>query len=350
MLRKTPMADRVGLGIIGFGDWPRQAYVPALRALSDEVDVAAVSARSEKTLAAGGEAFGGDPARYHNYHDLLADDRVQAVMIAVPNALHHEVASWALRAGKHVLLEAPFGEYPDQAFALLDEADEILADRSDLVLQADLELGYAPCVHRLKALVSEGVIGRPRSIVVRLWCDWGLGGAAETVDSKRCGFYVWTGPWYLHLLDLLTERLPQEADTTGTWVMNGPVMDHGWTSLIYDGDLIARFEYSLIAPAGQRIEVEVAGERGEAHLDLMSGTIRRRAAGESDWHSESVPAAEPVAAFPGMRECVASFVQAIRDGGPVLANREACRRIHQVCFAAQQSADEGRAVEVGSSS
>lgn len=340
------MAAHVGIGIIGFGDWPREAYVPALQALADDVNVVAISARSEQTLTAAHEALGGDLARYHNYHDLLADDRVQAVMVAVPNALHHEVASWALRAGKHVLLEAPFGEYPEQAFALLDEADEILVDKPGLILQADLELGYAPAVQRFKDLIDDGAIGRPRSIVVRLWCDWGLRGGAETIDSKRCGFYVWTGPWYIHLLDLLTQRLPQEADTAGVCVMNGPVMDRGWTTLIYDGGLIGRFEYNLISPTGQAINVEVVGERGEAHLDLITGSIRWRAIDDADWWSEQVPAAEPVAAFPGMRECVASFVRAVRDGGPVLADRTACRRIHQVCFAAQQSADEGRAVEV----
>jgi len=52
-----------------------------------------------------------DEARKHvkvytdDYRDLLADENVEAVIIAVPLHLHHEVAIEAMRAGKHVLTE-----------------------------------------------------------------------------------------------------------------------------------------------------------------------------------------------------------------------------------------------------
>ena len=44
---------------------------------------------------------------YSDYPSLLQDETVDAVIIAVPHPLHSEIASAALKAGKHVLLEKP---------------------------------------------------------------------------------------------------------------------------------------------------------------------------------------------------------------------------------------------------
>ena len=44
---------------------------------------------------------------YGDYHDLLADDSIDAVSICTPNFLHSQMAIDALEAGKHVMLEKP---------------------------------------------------------------------------------------------------------------------------------------------------------------------------------------------------------------------------------------------------
>src|SRR3569833_2004899 len=41
--------------------------------------------------------------KYTDYHELLADPEIEAVTIALPNALHAPVVMEALEAGKHVL-------------------------------------------------------------------------------------------------------------------------------------------------------------------------------------------------------------------------------------------------------
>ena len=45
---------------------------------------------------------------YADYRQLLADDRIDAVAVAVPPYLHREVVTAACHAGKHILLEKPF--------------------------------------------------------------------------------------------------------------------------------------------------------------------------------------------------------------------------------------------------
>jgi predicted dehydrogenase len=65
---------------------------------------------------------------YADYHDLL--DKVDAVSIAVPTVLHHQIAVEFLKAGVHVLVEKPMTK-------TIEEADELLsiAEEKDLILQ-----------------------------------------------------------------------------------------------------------------------------------------------------------------------------------------------------------------------
>jgi len=79
------------------------------------------------------EAFAredGIPRAHGSYDDLLADEDVDAVYVALPNELHHEWTVRALRAGKHVLVEKPFTRRPELVEDACDEAE-----RRGLVLE-----------------------------------------------------------------------------------------------------------------------------------------------------------------------------------------------------------------------
>jgi D-xylose 1-dehydrogenase (NADP+, D-xylono-1,5-lactone-forming) len=65
----------------------------------------------------------GIPRAHGSYDQLLADDAIDAVYIALPNALHHEWTMRALAAGKHVLVEKPYTRLPDEVEAAHDAAD-----------------------------------------------------------------------------------------------------------------------------------------------------------------------------------------------------------------------------------
>ena len=50
-----------------------------------------------------------------DFRELLADPRLDAVVIATPVATHYPFALAALEAGKHVLVEKPFAHTPEEA-------------------------------------------------------------------------------------------------------------------------------------------------------------------------------------------------------------------------------------------
>ena len=49
----------------------------------------------------------GLPKAYRDLDEVLADPKVDAVHLAMPNLLHYEFAKQAIEAGKHVMCEKP---------------------------------------------------------------------------------------------------------------------------------------------------------------------------------------------------------------------------------------------------
>ena len=87
---------------------------------------------------------------YTDYRELLG--QVDAVSIAVPTSIHHQVASDALAAGVDVLLEKPMT-------VTLAEADELidLAAKQNLILQVGHLERFNPAVLAMKPFLSTPV-------------------------------------------------------------------------------------------------------------------------------------------------------------------------------------------------
>ena len=103
---KNDNTPPVNLGMIGCGVWGRE-LLKTLAAIPN-APVVAVSDTYPAYLRRG--LRGAPKAKgYRSHTELLADENVQAVVLATPTHLHREVAFAALEAGKHVYCEAPMG-------------------------------------------------------------------------------------------------------------------------------------------------------------------------------------------------------------------------------------------------
>ena len=98
--------DRLRLGIVGCGEVTQVLHLPSLAQLGDRFAVAAICDISADVLAGVGARWG-IATRYRDYTDLVADDGVDAVLVASPRAFHAQVALAAMDAGKHVFIEKP---------------------------------------------------------------------------------------------------------------------------------------------------------------------------------------------------------------------------------------------------
>ena len=110
------------IGAIGCGDIAERRHFPDLRALGDEVELAAIQGRRRDAVEACAARFGvpraeTDPAA------IIDDPSIDAVLVLTPPDSHFEQAAAAIAAGKHVLVEKPLVRRAAQARALLAAAE-----------------------------------------------------------------------------------------------------------------------------------------------------------------------------------------------------------------------------------
>jgi predicted dehydrogenase len=90
-----------------------------------------------------------------NWLDLIGDPSIDAIAVATPVSTHFDLASEALRAGKHVLVEKPLTANSEQALGLMEEAA-----RHKRVLMVDHTFVYTGAVRKIRELVAEGKVGK----------------------------------------------------------------------------------------------------------------------------------------------------------------------------------------------
>ena len=148
----------VGTGFIGV------VHVEALRRLGVQVHGVVGSSRDRATVRS--RELGLPPA-YESFEAMLADPRVEVVHITSPNHLHHEHASAALRAGKHVVCEKPLAMTPAESAELLQ-----LAEQSGRVHAVNFNLRFYPLCRHVRGLVKQGELGDIRLISGHYLQDW----------------------------------------------------------------------------------------------------------------------------------------------------------------------------------
>jgi predicted dehydrogenase len=136
----------IGTGFMG------RVHLEALRRLGT-VDVRAVAGTSPDKARRLAAAYGVTRATA-DYRELLDDPAIDAVHICTPNALHFEMSSAALRAGKHVLCEKPLTTTSSEAEQLAALARE--GGRRNCTCH---NLRYYPMVQQMRRMCEAGELG-----------------------------------------------------------------------------------------------------------------------------------------------------------------------------------------------
>lgn len=91
-----------------------------------------------------------------DYRELLANPDVDAVYVAVPHHLHAEIYCAAIRAGKHLLGEKPFGIDREANAAIL----ACLAEHPSCFARCSSEFPFFPAMQRIGKMLETDSFGR----------------------------------------------------------------------------------------------------------------------------------------------------------------------------------------------
>ena len=316
------MTEQMKIGLIGYGGWPRTAYVPALHA-DGRSRVVAVAAPSEQTRARARSDLGDGVATYPDAASMLAEAKVDALMIAVAEHAHASAIGTAIEAALPVMYEPPL---TDEVAATPAMVDKLIAARAPT--HADIELSFLPVLDRLAAIVASGEIGVARQAEVWLSSNWGASGQLCSANHLA--------PWFIDPLDRVLDARAQRVLTLDGSANAAGAQPQCLAVLDYNG-VWATFRSNNAASETTQIGVSVTGSSGEATADLMAGKLQIRT-GE-DWRTEGHSPIEPILGLPGMHESVRRFLDAIEAGAedPLAAGSERLAALARLGLAIEES-------------
>ncbi|MDD5043633.1 MAG: Gfo/Idh/MocA family oxidoreductase [Patescibacteria group bacterium] len=99
---------------------------------------------------------------YEDYHKMFNEQQIDAVSIAVPTFLHHQVASDVLMKKVHVLLEKPIAVNLEEARDIITKAKE----QGVKLMIGHIER-FNPAVQRVKELIDTGRFGKIISLNIK---------------------------------------------------------------------------------------------------------------------------------------------------------------------------------------
>lgn len=183
-----------------------------------------------------------------SFDDVLADDALEAVVIATPVPTHYELAKRALEAGKHVLVEKP----PAMREREMDEL-VALADARGLALMPGHLLLYHPGVQKVKQMIDDGQLGE-------VLCVYGNRqnlGIIRSNENALWSLGVHDLSVILHLLD----EDPETALALGRDFLTPGVEDVVFCYLRFPSGRIAHMHLSWLDPHKMRRMTVVGTEK-----------------------------------------------------------------------------------------
>ena len=360
----------IDLGIVGCGDVAFRTYLPGLAPLAGRARVVAccdpVRERAERLAAEAGGA-----TAYDDYDAFLAHPGFGAILNLTPAPFHREVSTAALDAGLHVFSEKPLAPDVSQAQALIDHARR----RERLLLCAPAVMATTR-FRWLRDLLAAGRLGRPTLAVGQManmgpaaWREYR--GDPAVFYAADVGPLLDTGVYVLHAITGLLGparrveamggiAIPQRRvlipERSGQTVEVG-ANDHMLLHLDFGNATFAQVLSSFAVPRSHAPALEIHGTDGTVSIGLdiwydvnlpVDVFVRDERPGAVEgWHRDAPSVRSP---YPHLIQAgPAHFVACLEwEEVPVLTAEHATH-VLEIILKAQQSAREGRALELDTS-
>ncbi len=331
----------IKLGLIGIGRIGK-VFAHTLAFNVPQADLVAV-ADSDPAAAQEAAARFNVPAWYADYHQLLAQKDIQAVVIATPTHTHVEVAVAAAEAGKEIFCEKPLA-------MTLAGNDQVIraAQTAGVRLQVGLNRHFDPAYVAAKRMIQEGKIGQP----VMIKCigrDPRRTGLDFARRENSGGMIMDMG---IHDFD--TARWLMDSEVERVYAEGGCLVypelkdvgdiDNAVINLRFSNGLLGNVDLSRNSIYGHDVRTEILGSKGglivgkDRYTDLVIMTENSIAHDTVPYFMERFGTAF-AEEMKGFIDCI------VEDREPLVSGADA-RAAVRIAIAATRSLDENRPVLV----
>src|SRR5438093_877298 len=275
---------RIRVGIIGANPdrgWAAEAHIPALKSLSDDFEITALSTTRRESADAASTLFG-VPVAFDNHQALVNSPTVDVVAVTVKVPYHLELATAALDVGKAVYCEWPLGNGLKEAETLA-----ALAKKQGVLAVAGLQARSAPAVAYVRDLIEQGYVGEMLSTTL-IGSGMGWGPTVEPfnayLNDKKNGatmLSIAVG----HAADALCYCLGEARELSATTTMRRPTFtiagtddpkpmcaeDQVAVSGLLDGGAAFSIHYRGGVSRGTNLLWEINGTEGDLQLTATGG-------------------------------------------------------------------------------
>lgn len=352
------MAKKINVGIIGMGKIGT-VHATAFRN-TPGAELAALCDTRADVLKAKGEEFG-VKSLFHNYHKMLEQSNLDAIIICTPNFTHCSATIDALKAGKHVLCEKPMALNAREGARM-----SAAARKARKTLQMGMVWRCKPEAKLAKDYIEKDYLGRIYHLRLALRRKRGipgLGGWFTTKALSGGGVLIDIGVHFLDLCLWLADAWkPERVSASLSSEFGNPIKNYVFTSMwagppkldgTFDVDdyatgivrfpkkLTLSFELSWAANCEEGDFVEILGRKGGLRLADGNGlTLFTEHNGHIADIRPQLPATDP---FPSQAR---AFIKAIRGKTKPPATAEQGVTIMKLLDAIHKSSELGKEVAI----
>lgn len=312
----------LGVGLIGLGHHGSRYAKHLLRDLSDASLVAVCRRRAGKGIEIPEAAA---VPCYSDYHELIADPRVEAVVVVTPPALNRDICMSVAQVKKALLVEKPLATTAEDARAIMQAAQG-----SGQVMMTAQTLRFDAAVTTLRERQAEAGALQYLSLASRMEPH-------ETNEQERGfggrGCLLETG---IHLLDLIRLVTNDEIHTVSCEmdsVTPGGAERRMLGRLTTRGGVTCLVDVSRVS-SGRIGRVELIGNDGQLAADWCGQRVTRVSAhhGAGEW---------PTVAEPTVLSTLRAFVRSVHENVPPPITIEDGKRAVEIAEACYASAGQG---------
>jgi predicted dehydrogenase len=328
--------EPVRVAAVGVGGWGRALADAAGR--GTDLAIVACTSRSADNRAAFATARGCRDLT--SLDAVLADPDVEGVLITTPHSVHAEQVVAAARAGKHVFVDKPFTLSVADAWRATEACR-----RAGVVLAVGHQRRRQPANRALKRLVDDGALGRVAQVEGNFSVNIGFTlkpGMWRAVRAETPGGAMTNlGIHHVDTFQYLLGPIARVMALSRRVALTGVEIDDT-TSIIFEfaaGSL--GYLGTSWVHANRTAFITLHGTEAQAwsEADGSRLLVARR--------KDAAPAAMSLPPVDPLVEELAEFARCVRDGTkPEVGGEEATAAI-AVLEAIVESAESGRAVDVG---